>query len=673
MTKASITIDRRKFPLISLNTLVVGSGAAGLAAAVELHRLGQTDLAIATESFGAGTSNNSGSDKQTYYKLSLSAEATDSTRLMAEDLAAGGSMHGDIALAEAAGSLPAFFNLVRLGVPFPHDRLGAYPGYKTDHDPRGRATSAGPLTSRLMFERLAAEVAARGIPVLDRSPIVGLLVADRKGTRTCVGAIGLDRRAGKARRPSFVLFNAVNVVLATGGPGGMYRSSVYPESQTGSHGLAFEAGAAGHNLTESQFGLASVKFRWNLSGSYQQAIPRYFSTAPDGSDEREFLAPFFPDMGRLLTAVFLKGYQWPFDPRKVAGGGSSLIDLLVHRETTVLGRRVFLDYRRDPSGGGKKGPFDLKRLTREAFAYLERCGALLPTPLARLEKLNSPAIELFRSHGIDLASEPLEIAVCNQHNNGGLKGDVWWQTTIRHLFAVGEVMGTHGVYRPGGSALNAGQVGALRAALLIAKRFKDKPPVPAAFAVDAADQVRSKLRWAEGCGRSNAPLGTGALDEIRRRMDSCAAIIRRPEMVRAELPKAWRLYRRLKGGIRARDAAGLESAFRTLDLCLSHCLYLEAVAEYLDQGGRSRGSFLVPDPAGRQPAAGLDDAWRFSLARESDLPSGRVLELSLDEKGRPVKTWVETRPIPRTPDWFETVWHDFRKDRIVREEGDHGP
>ena len=44
---------------------------------------------------------------------------------------------------------------------------------------------------------------------------------------------------------------------------------------------------------------------------------------------------------------------------------------------------------------------------------------------------------------------------------------------IRHLFPVGEVNGSHGVYRPGGSALNAGQVGGLRAAEYIAHRYAD--------------------------------------------------------------------------------------------------------------------------------------------------------------------------------------------------------
>ena len=86
--------------------------------------------------------------------------------------------------------------------------------------------------------------------------------------------------------------------------------------------------------------------------------------------------------------------------------------------------------------------------------------------------MNPGAIELYRDHGIDIAREPLEIAVCAQHNNGGLAGNHWWESiNIKHLFPVGEVNGSHGVYRPGGSALNAGQVGGFRAAEFIAHRY----------------------------------------------------------------------------------------------------------------------------------------------------------------------------------------------------------
>jgi succinate dehydrogenase/fumarate reductase flavoprotein subunit len=81
--------------------------------------------------------------------------------------------------------------------------------------------------------------------------------------------------------------------------------------------------------------------------------------------------------------------------------------------------------------------------------------------------MNPPAIELYRSKGVDIAKEYLEIALCAQHNNGGVAVDSDWQTEVKGLFAVGECAGTHGITRPGGSALNAGQVGALRAASYI--------------------------------------------------------------------------------------------------------------------------------------------------------------------------------------------------------------
>src|SRR5512136_932467 len=297
-------------------------------------------------------------------------------------------MHGDIALAEAQGSLEAFFHLAALGVPFPYDRFGAYVGYKTDNDPRQRATSAGPLTSRLMFERLAAECGDRGIRVFDGHDVIALLVQGRGPRRETIGAVALDRSKLGAPGCGFVLFNAVNIIAATGGPGGMYEHSVYPESQTGSHGLLFEAGAVAQNLTESQFGLASTKFRWNVSGTYQQAVPRYISTDAAGGDEREFLNDYFRDMGALATAIFLKGYQWPFDPRKAADGGSSLIDLLVYEETAVKGRRAFLDFRSDAGGDGRLAPFKPGQLGPEAHAYLERSGALMATPIARLRKMN---------------------------------------------------------------------------------------------------------------------------------------------------------------------------------------------------------------------------------------------------------------------------------------------
>ena len=80
---------------------------------------------------------------------------------MASALFSSGSTDGDTAYAEAALSLECFYNLVRIGVPFPRDEYGDYPGYKTDHDEKKRGTSAGPYTSRIMTEKLEKEVLER--------------------------------------------------------------------------------------------------------------------------------------------------------------------------------------------------------------------------------------------------------------------------------------------------------------------------------------------------------------------------------------------------------------------------------------------------------------------------------------------------------------------------------
>ncbi|MDZ7338365.1 MAG: FAD-binding protein, partial [candidate division KSB1 bacterium] len=192
MRKSEVTLAGKRLPVYRCNTLVIGSGAAGLNAAVTLVDRGQDDVIIVTDQWGGGTSNNTGSDKQTYYKLSLSGELPDCALDMARDLAQGGSMHGDIALCEAQNSLQAFFHLVSLGVPFPHDRYGAFVGYKTDHDPRQRATSAGPLTSQLMFQALAQDVKRKGIPVLDRHQVIALLTEGQGEEKRIVGALAFD-------------------------------------------------------------------------------------------------------------------------------------------------------------------------------------------------------------------------------------------------------------------------------------------------------------------------------------------------------------------------------------------------------------------------------------------------------------------------------------------------
>ncbi|MHA1292599.1 MAG: FAD-binding protein, partial [Promethearchaeota archaeon] len=156
-----------KLKIKEYNSVIIGSGAAGLNCALHLINEGlkPSEIAIITEKLGGGTSFNTGSDKQTYYKMSLVGDQFDSPYEMAKDLWKGGAMHGDIALIEAANSVREFFHLIQLGVPFPHDKYGEFVGYKTDNDPKQRATSTGPLTSQIMCKCLLKSVQEYNIKI----------------------------------------------------------------------------------------------------------------------------------------------------------------------------------------------------------------------------------------------------------------------------------------------------------------------------------------------------------------------------------------------------------------------------------------------------------------------------------------------------------------------------
>ncbi|HBM80098.1 MAG: FAD-binding protein [Clostridiales bacterium] len=664
MEKAKVNIKGIDIDVYSLNTVIVGSGCAGFNAADTLYSMGQRDIAILTEGINMGTSRNTGSDKQTYYKLSLSGDTPDSIMDMAKTLFEGGSMNGDIALVEAASSVRAFFKLVEAGVPFPHNSYGEYVGYKTDHDPKQRATSAGPLTSKYMTEKLEKQVLKKNIKIFDGFLVVGILTL--KGS--AIGLVALDCSRLREHCMGFTLFDCTNIIYATGGPAGMYSSSVYPKSQTGSMGAAFEAGARGVNLTESQYGIASTKFRWNLSGTYQQVIPRYVSTDKKGKDEREFLNEYFKEQGKMLDAIFLKGYQWPFDPRKIPNSGSSLIDILVYYETQIRGRKVYLDYTRNPLCAGRNGELDFSILSREAYDYLKKSGVLFGKPIDRLKKMNYPAYELYKKNGIDLDKEYLEISVCAQHNNGGLCGNIWYESNISHLFPVGEANGVFGVYRPGGTALNSTQVGSLRAAQYIYANYKNNPLPLSDFLSAANENVCNKIELAKKF--IDNPSGTSNIMEFRKkmqdRMSKYGSNIRSLENVVCALDESIDDYSNFSSSAKAASCVELPDAFRDRDILITQIAYLFAIKEYIEKGGKSRGSYLIYDDKGSIPCKALPESFRYGL--DNGNMARYICEIGLkvsENKIDCLSRWKPVRPIPSYDNWFENIWNDYRNNKII--------
>ncbi|ROR73166.1 FAD-dependent oxidoreductase [Bogoriella caseilytica] len=672
-----LDVGGAQIPVLTTNTLVVGTGSAGYCAADRLWEFGQTDLIMVADKVRAGASRNAGSDKQTYYKLTLSGPEGDSVQEMAETLFSGGAMDGDNALAEAALSARAFLRLCDLGVPFPQNRYGEFIGYKTDHDPRRRATSVGPYTSRSMVENTEKKVARNGTPVYDNCRVVDLIVRD--GAICGVLLLRTDVPHDGERSP-FLLVRTTNVVYATGGPAGLYATRVFPNGQWGASGAAYRGGVHGKNVTEWQFGLASIKPRWNVSGTYMQVIPRFVSTDAEGNDEREFLTEGIEDLGRLMSLVFLKGYQWPFDVRK-ARDGSSLIDLLVYRETVLRGRRVFLDFRRNPVNMD----FDPSLLSPEAYDYLQRADVLFGTPIERLRKMNEPAYQFYldRNPYVDLEQEMLEVDVCAQHNNGGLVVDGWWQSNLTGFFPVGEAGGAHGVYRPGGSALNSGQVGATRAAQFIAAHRTAEPVGEEGFRAAAEPVVADALALAEAAARRaehGAPDTTGELlTEIQEMMSAKVGPVRSPETIEEARQQVAAWFEEYEQTIAADRSSrrSMNRLFLIRDILTTAHVYVNAMSDYVGHGGRSRGSVLYTDPAGDLPQVGygenpqreldLPEIFRFTL--DEGALDAEIQEVALHRDGEqaaPRAWWRERRPIPEDDDFFENVWREFRIDGNIR-------
>lgn len=635
----------KDFEIISYDAVVVGTGAAGYNAACRIQQDGKKSVAIVTEGVNTGTSRNTGSDKQTYYKLGLSGDSPDSVRKMADNLFAGGSVDGDNALCEAALSARCFMNLCELGVPFPVNRYGEYVGYKTDHDPFERATSAGPLTSKFMTECLQKQAERLNVPVFDGLLAVELL-KDEKGV---CGLLCIDNTKG-----NFVVFRTPNVVLTTGGPAGIYADSVYPGCHTGTTSLALNAGASLQNMTEWQYGLASIAPRWNVSGTYMQVLPRFVSIDEDGK-EYEFLADYFTDVYQALSAVFLKGYQWPFDSRKVLEG-SSVIDLLVYRECVLKKRRVYLDFTKNPFGLTE---IEYEKLSNEAYDYLYKAEACFGTPIERLQKMNAPAIDLYAGKGLDITTKYLEIALCAQHNNGGIAVDKWWQTSVNGLFAAGECAGTHGVTRPGGSALNAGQVGSLRAAQYICQSERVLGDV-SEFINIARDAVSSHQAFCKTLLSRENNVQKRTLCAMRR-MSDCGGAIRNVESVQSAINDTLEDLKNVDTSLGVSDNKLLYRAYKLKDILTVQYAVLTAILDFSKQVGKTRGSALYYDKNG-DLREGLNEIFRFRLEKGETFD--KVQEVRL-ENNKCVVTWRNVRPLPEGGDFFENVWRQYRENKNV--------
>lgn len=639
METSKRTVGEVGLTIHTVRTVIVGAGVAGLNAAEHLHELGHRDFVIVADSVG-GASTDPAAAQADYYRMGMDWDRPDSPAAFADALCEGGMTHGDTAYVEAVNSIPEFLHLARNGVPFPRDQYGRYVGSGEN----GRVASAGPGTSALMAERSLERVRQNRSEILPRHRVIALLVAGEGARRAVVGALAIDVRKATNPADALVAFNCRNVILATGGPGALFSESLSPWNSITSHALALKAGAAASNLTETRFGLVFAKSHRPVGGVYQTVMPSYYSVGKGGREQQMFLASYFHATKQIASAVFFKGRHWPFSAALLQGMGPSIIDIAIHNELAA-GRKVFVDFSRNIRGEDI-GQFNISQLDPRAREFLESHNAVQFSPFDRLRHLAPEAIDALMDAKTDLR-EPQEVILCAEDTFGGLSVNLWWETTVPHLFAVGDVACTHG-NPPDGAQLNAGQVGGLRAAQHIAEQY-DAVPTPldgflAAVLPQLKAEVANVLRYKYG--PIEAPSVRAVRTEIQRRMTAHGGMVRSVSGLTDALRDARRLYESIRtAGQQLSRPSEVVPAIENEHLCLAQIAFLEAMRSCIERGGGSRGAYLVLDEHG--DAAVLTK--RGSELRHRNENQGlrsQVLEVRLREGTEVDAALVPVRPLP---------------------------
>jgi len=142
-------------------------------------------------------------------------------------------------------------------------------------------------------------------------------------------------------------------------------------------------------------------------------------------------------------------------------------------------------------------------------------------------------------------------------------------------------------------------------------------------------------------------------------------IIRSLESARKAAKEVKDTLNRIKDTTRISSVRELPYAYQNYDLLLTQYVYLSAIANYIENRGRSRGSYLVYDREGELPLPVLPEAFRFSL---DDGRLSEIIQEVVYRDGECYFEWIPVRPIPKGDDWFENVWNNFRRGEIYRKE-----
>jgi L-aspartate oxidase len=375
--------------------LIVGAGLAGLFLALKLAPRRVTVLSQAPLGLAASSTWAQGG-------MAAAMSPSDDPALHAEDtIKAGAGLVDPVIARLIAEEGPArVVDLIALGVPFDRSSDGQLAQSLEAAHSRPRVVRvSGDLAGKAIMDALiAATRLAPHIEVIENAKARGLLTDANGRVR---GALNGD-----------AMFQSEEVVLATGGLGGLFAVTTNPPEAVG-QGLAMAA-RAGALIADPEF----VQFH------------------PTAIDVGRDPAPLATEALRGEGAHLIDGAGETFVPDLAP---RDVVARAIHRKR-VAGRGAFLDAR----SIGARFP--------EHF----------PTVFAAC-----------MSAGLDPRIAPIPVAPAAHYHMGGIATDVWGRTSVEGLWAVGECAstGAHGANRLASNSLLEAVVFAHR----IAERLRDTP------------------------------------------------------------------------------------------------------------------------------------------------------------------------------------------------------
>lgn len=388
---------------VDSHVLVIGSGGAGTRAAIEASMYGETVLVSKTIA-GKG-----GCTPMAEGGYNAVLREADSCTGHFDDTMKGGAYLNDPALVEVLvrESPERVADLIRWGAVFDvtDEREVAQRPFGGQQFPR--TCYAGDRTGHEMMITLLDRLSSSDVAIENEVAIIALL----SDAGRVSGAAGLDRNG------EMVIFQADATVLATGGGTRIYDISTNSASGTGDgYALGYRAGAELIDMEEIQFHPTGAVYPYDARG-------RLVTEAVRGE-------------GGVLKNCLGERFMKDYDPQRMELSTRDVVaraiatEILEGRGTEHDG--VFLDVTHLPSS-----------LIEEKLPIM---------------------LEQFLKFGVDIRSEPMEVAPTAHHVMGGLRIRPDGSTTLPGLYACGEVAGgVHGGNRLGGNALAETQVFGKRA------------------------------------------------------------------------------------------------------------------------------------------------------------------------------------------------------------------